>query len=254
MDPNAATEYLQSIAASAAAGRLIYLGLGRRFPALLAYAFFVAVLNFAFGAIDRYSKLYFWTYIAIGPLENIFSILVVRELLNVMFEHYPGIRTVVRWALYLGIVLSTGTSVALTKLFWNTGARHRTKWRLLYFEVVQRSIVFTLVVVIIAILFVLSKYPLRLSRNTYLSYAFFSGLFLTEAVRLLIDGMTRALYTDLVDWTASVTIALCLGSWAFLLRPEPAPAARVAFSTPREDQLLHQLDSLNQIMSRAARR
>jgi hypothetical protein len=128
MDPNAATEFLQSAAAIAAIGRLIYLGLGRRFPALLAYASFVAVLNFAYGVMARSSKSYFWTYVAIGPFENIFSILVVRELLTMMFHNYPGIRTAVRWAMYLGIVLSTGTSVALTRFFWNTGAGHRTKW------------------------------------------------------------------------------------------------------------------------------
>jgi hypothetical protein len=202
----------------------------------------------------RSSKSYFWTYVAIGPFENIFSILVVRELLTMMFHNYPGIRTVVRWAMYLGIVLSTGASVALTRFFWNTGAGHRTKWGLLYFEVAQRSIVFSLAVVIVAILFVLSKYPLHLGRNTYFSCAFFSALFLSDAVRLLIDGMTRALYTDFVDWTASAFIALCLGSWALLLRPEPVPVKRIAFSTPQEDHLLRQLDSLNQLMSRAAKR
>jgi hypothetical protein len=175
-------------------------------------------------------------------------------LLTLTFDNYPGIRTVGRWALYAGIALSVGTSLAMTRFFWNTGAKGRQKWGLFYFEITQRSIVFSLVVVIVAILFVLSKYPLHLGRNTYVSCAFFSALFLSEAATLLLDSTTRVLHNDLVDLIESIFIALCLGSWAFMLRPAVAPIARVAFSTPQEDHLLQQLDSLNQLMSRAAKR
>lgn len=204
--------------------------------------------------MDRFAKAYFWTYVAVGSWENIFSILVVREILTAMFDNYPGIRTVGRWAMYVGIATSAGASLALTKFFWNTGASGRHKWGLFYLEVIQRSIVFSLVVVILAILFVLSKYPLHLGRNTYVSCVAFSALFLSEAARLLLDSTARVLHIDFVDQIESVFIALCLGSWAFLLRPEPVPAARVAFSTPQEDHLLQQLDSLNRLMSRAAKR
>ncbi|MGA2716343.1 MAG: hypothetical protein ABSG41_24880 [Bryobacteraceae bacterium] len=171
-----------------------------------------------------------------------------------MFDNYPGIRTVGRWAMYAGIAISASTSLALTKFLWNTGAKGRHKWGLFYLEITQRSIVFSLVVVIVAILFVLSKYPLHLGRNTYISCIAFSALFLSEAARLLLDSTARVLHIDFVDQAESVIIALCLGTWAFMLQPETVPAARVAFSTPREDQLLHQLDSLNQIMTRAARK
>ena len=91
----------------------------------------------------------------------------------------------------------------LTRFFWNTGAHGRQKWGVFYFEVAQRSIVFSLAVVIIAIIFVLSKYPLHLGRNTYVSCAFFSVLFLSEAVQLFVDAMMRELYNRYVDWTAS---------------------------------------------------
>ena len=256
MDPTTATDLLESVAAGSAGGRLIYLGLGKQFPALLGFVIFVAVLNFAYGVMDRFSRPYFWTYVAIEPLEYIFRILVVRELLTVMFDNYPGIRTVGRWAMYAGIAVSAGASVALTRFFWNAGASGRHKWGLFYMEVTQRSVVFTLVAVIVAILFVLSKYPLHLSRNTYVSCAFFSALFLSEAAALLLDSTARVLHVDLVDQAESVFIALCLGSWALMLQPQsaPAPVARVAFSNPQEDHLLQQLASLNQLMSRAAKR
>jgi len=253
MDPTTATDFLQSVAAGGAAGRLIYLRLEKQFPALLSYFVYIAILTFAYGVMDRHSKLYFWTYVAVGPLENVFSILVVRELLTVMFDDYPGIRTVGRWATYISIVFAVGASLALTKFFWHSGP-HRAKWGIYYVEVSQRSIVFTLAVVILAILFVLSKYPLRLGKNTYVSVACFSALFLSEAVRLLLDSLAPHFYNHLVDGVEAILISACLASCALLLQPQTAPATRVAFSTPQEEHLLQQLNSLNQLMSRAAKR
>lgn len=253
MDPISATDFLQSVAACSAAGRLIYLGLGRQFPALFSYAVYIAVLTFAYGVMDRHSKLYFWTYVLIGPLENIFSFLVVRELVALIFKNYPGIRTVGRWAMYAAIALATGTSLALTGFFWHSGP-HRVRWGIYNLEVSQRSIVFTLAFVILAILFALSKYPLHLGANTYVSTICFSALFLSETVRLLLDSLAPHFYNHLVDGVEAVFTAGCFASLALLLQPKSAPVARVAFATPNEEHLLHQLDSLNQLMSRAAKR
>ena len=253
MDPTAATDFLQSAAAGSAGGRLIYLGLGRRLPALLSYLVFIAILTFLYGVIDRFSKLYFWIYVFLAPLENIFSILVVRELLTLMFKDYPGIRTVGRWAMYAGIVVSAGTSLALTKFFWNTGAQGRRKWGIFYFEITQRSIVFSLVVVIFAILFVLSKYPLNLSRNTYVSCIFFSALFLSEAARLLLDSMARVACTTIsvdqgeaiLDRALSLQLGISAAAGSGLRFP------RTAVPTPQEDHLLQQLEALNKMMARS---
>ncbi len=110
-------------------------------------------------------------------------------------------------------------------------------------------------VVIATILFFLSKYPLHLGRNTYVSSAFFSVLFLSDAARLLIDSLAPSLYVHSVDRTEGVIISLCLAGWVALLQPETARSL-VPAGVPslHEGQLLQQLDSLNQLMSRAARR
>jgi hypothetical protein len=253
MDARVAEEFLESSAAVVAVGRLISLKLVRRFPALVAYLSLLAVSNTIYGILSPQSRQYFWVYVALVPFECILGIIAVRELVALIFKNYPGIRTVGRWAMYAGVVLATGVSLALTKFFWQSGA-HRAKWGVYYLEVSQRSIVFTLAVVILAILFALSKYPLHLGKNTYVSIAFFSALFLSEAVGLLVDSLASHFYNHFVDEVELVFISACLAGWALLLQPEAAPVARVAFSTLQEDQLLHQLDSLNQFMSRAAKR
>jgi hypothetical protein len=255
MDPHAATEFLESAAATAAVGRLIYLGLGKRFPALLAYLSLLAVSNFVYGILDWTSGLYFWTYLCIVPLDCLLSILAVRELLTLVFDDYAGIRTVGRWSMYAGLGLAMAGSVALTRISWNHAAHGRAYSHFFYWQISQRSVVFTLAVVIVSILFVLSKYPMHLNRNTRVSSAFFSVLFLSEAVRLAVDSLAPYLRNPYVDWGQSIFIAVCLASWAALLERETTQIrARVTFPTPDEGHLLKQLESLNQLMGRAARR
>jgi hypothetical protein len=254
MDLHLAEEFFESAAASLAIGRLTQLRLLARFPGLAAYLSLIAVSHFIGGILPPQSLQYFWFYIGLIPVECLLGIFAVRELIALIFSNYPGIRTVGRWALYGGIAFSVSTSLLLTKVFWYSGAHPRSKWGVFYFEAAQRSIVFSLVLAIAAVLFVLSRYPLHLGRNTYVSCGFFSIMFLVEAAQLLIDSTTRVLYNHAVDAAGTLFISACLLSWASLLQPQAAPVKQAAFTTAQEDQLLQQLDSLNRLMTRAARR
>jgi hypothetical protein len=255
MSPHAATELILAGAAVAAVTRLAQLNLARRFPALIAYLVFLAVENLGYGLLNSASEFYFWTYIALEPLECVFGIVAVRELFALTFNEYPGIRTVGRWVMYAGVTLALGISLLLTGFFWSSRAMVRADAWLYYVEVSQRSIFFPLAFVIATILLFLSRYPLHLSRDTLVSSAFFSVIFLSETVGLLIDSLAPKLYNLHVDWAESVFMSICLAGWAFLLKPEPRTApAQIRFSSPDEDHLLQQLDALNQLMTRAARR
>jgi hypothetical protein len=176
---NAATELLQAAGAAAAVARLIYFNLSPRFPALLGYLIFLAVIDLVFGLQKQTSGPYFWSYLILEPLKCVFSVLAVREILSLAFDDYPGIRTVGRWVMYAGVALALGISLLLTGFFWASAAVGRAHSRLFYFEVSQRSIVFSLAVVIVVILFFLSKYPLHLNKNTLVSSAFFSAVLLS---------------------------------------------------------------------------
>ena len=225
-----------------------------RFPALFAYLLLVGLIYLSFGLLHPASDSYFWSYVILESLKWIFSIFAIRELFALTFHRYPGIRTVGRWATYGAVFLALAIALLATRLFWGRGPGGRSA-DLFYFEVSQRSVVFTLAFVIASILLFLSKYPLRLSRNTLVSSVFFSVLFLSEASQLLIDSLSPGLFNSYADWAEVIFVIVCLLTWAALLRPEPAGAPeRIKFSTPREDHLLQQLDALNQMMTRAARR
>lgn len=251
MGPQVITEICQAGAAAIAAARLTSLRLGDTFPALLTYLVFDALTSLIFASLSPRSRAYFWVYIVSLVLEDAVSILAVRELVSLIFERYPGIRTLGRWTVYGGIVFAASTSLGAAR-FLSSAYPHR-KWGLYYFQFAHRSVVFSLAIAIVAILFVLSKYPLSLGRNTYVSSAFFSAIFLSDALRLAIDSLTPQFFNHYADWTEAFIITGCLAAWAVMLRPEPAPAARVSFPTPVEERLLHQLDALNQLVTRAAR-
>jgi hypothetical protein len=246
---------LTAAAAATTVTRLTCLNLAKKFPALFAYLTFIAVMTLGYGILKQNSALYFWTYIVLEPLESVFSIFAVRELFTLTFNDYPGIRTVGRWAMYIGVALALGVSLLVTGFFWSSAASGRAHSHLFYFEVSQRSIVFTLAIAIATILIFLSKYPLHLSRNTVISGAFFGAWFLSDAARLLIDSLAPKLYNHYVDGAEAAFVATCLLGWAVLLKPEPMKSpVRVIFTAPNEEHLLRQLNSLNQLLAKAARR
>jgi len=245
---------IESAAATFAVGRLIRLRLINRFPALFGFLSLLALFAGLFAVVSPRAPSYFWMYVLYLPLQNVLSMMAVRELFALVFDDYPGIQTVGRWAMYAGILLSVASSAAIAGIFWRGGAGKRDSF-LFYLEVVQRSVVFSLALVIVTILFVLSRYPLHLGRNTYFSSFFFSLLFLSDAVRLLIDSLSLGLYNVYVDWSEDFIIATLLSFWAVLLRPERAAGlSRVSVSTPGETHLLAQLESLNEFLDSAGRR
>lgn len=251
MDPRQAAELIQAAGAAVAAARLLQLGLSKQYPAILRYLLFLSAINLVFGLENYVSCAYFYSYVFLEPLKCILSVIAVRELFAVIFRNYPGIRTVGRWAIYGGTILALSISFAAT--LGSRGGPGRSK--IFYFEMGQRTIVFSLAVVTGMILLSLSRYPLRLRGNTTISSIFFGALFLSDAGRLLIDSFALYLHNHYVDETESVFTAMCLVAWAALLKSEDeSEPARVVFSTPREEHLLQQLTALNRMMARAARR
>jgi hypothetical protein len=254
MDGHIVREFVQSTAALVALTRLTYVKQAKQFRALAWYLGVLCVYNLLAGGLSPRSTTYFWYYVGMIPVESAAGIFAIRELIALIFANYPGIRTVGRWTLYAGIGLSAGTSLAFTRFVWYSGPHPRSKWGLFYIETAQRSIIFSLAIAIIAILFVLSKYPLNLGRNTYLSCGFFSAIFLIQAAELLVDSSKRLLFSELAETAAAISISACLFAWASLLRVQTASAPRIAVPTADQDRLLHQLESLNSLMTRAARR
>jgi hypothetical protein len=158
--------------------------------------------------------------------------------------------------MYTGTALALVVSLFLTGFFWEIGAAGRAHSLYIYYvEISKRSVLFSLAVVIVTVLVFISRYPLHLPLQTRVCGLFFSAFVLSEAARLLFDSTMPRLINSYVDRAESVFAMICLFSWAVFLRrenTETAPLVRV--SSQREDHLLQQLNSLNDLMARAARR
>jgi hypothetical protein len=251
MDPQSPADLTQAAAAAVAAARLVQLRLTGLFPALLSYVAFLALLNASLGLQKRDSSSYFYTYVSLEAVKCAVGIMAVREPFALIFDKYPGLRTAGRWAMYVGVTAAAGISLLTT--IW-TGGAHGSK-DLFYFEVSERWVTCTLALVIVAILWFISRYPLHLGRNTLFSCAFFSAIFLSDAFRLLLDSLAPRLHSSYVDLSESAFECICLISWAVLLRrpddkalPPPAPPSA------REEHLLGQLEALNELMTHVSRR
>lgn len=245
----------EGITAAIAALRLISLGLANRFSALLTWLVAESAINFLFGTLDPSTALYFWMYFTLEPAKCVFEVLAVRELFALVFAGYPGIRSGGRWVMYAAIGISLSISAGVTASLWTGTASGRSFSHLYYLQTTQRSVLFGLTIVIVTILVFLSKYPLHLSRNILVSSACFSILFLSEALEQFIDVLQPNLRLLSVDYGESYFMAFCLLAWALLLRPESEyKPQKISFSTPQEERLLAQLNALNQLMTRSARR
>ena len=248
MDANRIANFLESATAALTVGRLIQLKLVWRFPSLVAWLTAIACGVFALSFISQQSPLYFRMWLVVVPVENIFGVIAVRELFALVFRDYPGIRSVGRWGMYGGLVVAASGSIAFRR------TTERGSLLLFNAEVLQRSVVFSLAVVILLILFFLSRYPLRLSQNTYIFSSFFSAIFLSEALRLLVDSFDLRLNNPAVDLIEAIFVSICMVLWASLMQHADTPVPeRVRFSSPQEDHLLEQLASLNHMLSRAGR-
>ena len=243
----------QAAAAAFAAARLLHFRLRHRFPLLFSYLIISAALYAVFSTLSIKSNAYYWTYIAAQPISWCAAALAVREMFALIFRNYPGLQTVGRWTFYAALTLSVALSVVLVQTLTAGGARNSNLLR--YELILDRSIEVTLTLSIAILMLILSRYPLHLDRNTYVASGFFSAIFLALGAVKLLDSLATHLYIDFVDRAEVIFCAVCFVGWGLMLRPaeKPAPARAVA-DKPREAELLQQLDSLNQILSRSSRR
>jgi len=244
----------QAAAAAFAAARLLHFRLLGRYPVLFSYLIVSTVLSAVFSVLSVKSHVYYLAYIAAQPVAWCAAALAVREMFALIFRDYPGLQTAGRWALYVALGLSVAVSIVITRTFHSSSGAPSSQ-QLVYVLWLDRSIGFTLTVTIGILMLFLSRYPLHLDRNTYVASGFFSAMFLAMGAVKLLDSISKDLYLVYADYAEVAFAAVCFAGWGIMLRPAEQPAqARPVINKPREAELLQQLESLNQILSRSVRR
>jgi hypothetical protein len=247
----------KAAAAGYAAGRLLYFRMVRQFPLLFSYVVSVCLYAIVGSALAHTSKTYFWVFMIVEPFVFCVAALSVREIFTLIFRDYPALRTGGRWTLYVALALSIGVSLLLLRAPWAGESRND---HLLFYELAfDRMIHFTLTMVIVMQMYILSHYPLRLDRNVYVVSGFFSVMFLAQSGVRLVDSLSPHLFVHEADYGEVIFSGLCFVGWGMMLRSSTIAAARgvrtrVQGDPQREAELLLQLESLNAMLSRSGRR
>ena len=239
----------QAAAAAYAAVRLLHFGLRRRFPFLFVYLLLVAADLLPALLFPLNSHIYYVLYIGLMPALWCAQGLAAREMFSLIFRDYPGIQSTGRWAVYVALSLAVVISVTVA-FAWKGQHTNYSYYQL----ILDRSVDFSLAVIVVALMTSLSRYPLRLDRNTLVSSAFFGGIFMTEAAAKLLDSLSRDLFVRTVDFIQVGIAALCFAGWGIFL--QPAGASKRSEKTPNTDheiKLLHELETINRLLSRAGR-
>lgn len=196
---------------------------------------------------------YFYTFIVVEPLLNVAYLLMVWELFSVIFRDYAGLRSLSRWV--MGGAAALGAGFSLVMLGVVATQPHLKTWvpRLAVFE---RTVTSALVVFIIILLFFISRYPIKLSRNSIVQSLLCSLWFLIDATYCLLWAVLPSRYSLQLDNIQIAAQGLMFLSWATLLsqagQQQPGRVRR-NISPEREKALIGELDALNDSLMRAGR-
>lgn len=239
-------EWVALIGSALIAAKLYQSGLYSRYRVFFAYILFrLPFCSFVLLA-DVKSHSYFYVWILTEPLTWFFYICVVLEFCRLVLARHKGLYTCGKWAMYLGMAISV--TLSLVSLIPHFKLAISKQSRLMHIVMAtDRGITFCLAIFLLLMLFLLSRYPVPLSRNLILHAALYTIFFLGNTLNVILSTVFGVhLYTE-IDTGLTVISAGCVLAWLFFLNPK---GEEVRVNIPRfrpehEERVLYQLDALN---------
>lgn len=222
------------------------------FASYLAYrvARGIALHGFRYG-----TNAYAWAFFISEPLFWLAYILVVLELYSLVLRNYPGIATLGRWVLTGGLFASILISgISLQADFSNPGEKYPV---ILYFSVIERGVIFSLVVFLLLITGFLVSYPVPLSRNVIVHSMVCSLYFLSTTAGLLVRNITGHQVTAGINLALLAASLTCVVAWIAALSPAGEGRTivlRHIWRPEQQQRLMDQLSAINSTLLRTARR
>lgn len=207
------------------------------------------------------SSAYFYAWVFTEPIALILYVWVVLELCRLVLERHRGLYTLGRWAMYVGMGLSVGLSVlSLMAKIRRAPPQHKavtaTTSILNYFYATDRGVTFCLAIFLLLMLFLMSRYPVPLSRNLVLHSSLYTVFFLSNTLSVILSSVFGYKLYETID-TGLMAISIgCLVCWLLFLKPkgEDVRMTIPQFGPEHEERLLLQLDSLNTTLLKVSRK
>jgi hypothetical protein len=242
--------------------KLLKTNLKDRYRAFFWY-FVFRIVNGLLGLIlPVKSAAYFYCWIISTPIIWVFYVLVVRELYGLVLERHKGMYTLGRWLMYFSVVLSAGLSLSSFLLRLPKAPVQRSQWLVLkgsvlgYIVAINRGITFSLAILLVLMVFLLSLYAVTLSRNVKIHTALFACLFLSNSIGAVLHSVFGLRLYDAVDTGLMGISSLCTLAWFFLLTPKGEEVRRElpTLGPNDEGRILYQLDALNSTLMKVAKK
>jgi len=235
-------------------GRLTQLGLYRVYPFFFASLCIPVVLQSSVLLYGAGSFVYFWCYAVAQPIRNILYILIVWELFSVIFRNYAGLRSLSRW------VMGIAAGVALFGFVLTITAGGSVFRGSAYIRALirfERGVALGLVIFIIIMLYFISRYPIRLPRNSVVLCMLYSIWFLGDAGILLASSlMSSANGVRIINNVLAVFEIACYLGWTLLLSKSgefQETRVRRELTPEHEKVLIGELNAMNELLLRAGR-
>jgi hypothetical protein len=246
-------EWVSLLGSALIAAKLYHSGLYRQYRVFFAYILFRVPFSSFVLLADVRSPGYFYVWVLTEPLTWLFYICVVLEFCRLVLTRHKGLYTMGKWAIYIGMAISVALSVLSLLPRFKVAMPQRSRV-MNYVLATDRGVTFCLAIFLLLMLFLLSRYPVPLSRNLILHAALYTVFFLSNTLNVILSSVFGVhLYTE-IDTALSGVSALCVLAWLFLLNPggEEVRLNITHFRPEQEARILYQLDNLNSTLLKVA--
>jgi hypothetical protein len=190
--------------------RLWNAGLHRVYPYFFGYLLADFIEEAIFWAIPYRSRSYVYFWLVSEGIDACFYALIVSELYKIVLRDLPGIASISRRYLKVTLAIAIATSLLLLRLEEAPANVVST------FLVIERAIVFSVVIFILLVTAFLVYYPISLNRNVVAYSVGYAVYFLCKATGLFIRTLGHYVLREINTILIAVSAA-CLVFWAITL-------------------------------------
>jgi hypothetical protein len=228
--------------------------LSRRYRFFSLYLLFEILCAALLIMVNQRSTTYALIWICSKPLSWVLSLLVLLEIYALVMAQYPGIASLMRWAVGIAALLALVLSVSSLSLDFQNP--HEQYPLLRYSFAVQRTVDATQALSVLAALLFMAQFPVRLCRNVIAHCLLFSGMAGTEAGCLFARNWLGADFNPLTNLFMTSGTMLCLLCWIWFVNRQGEEAEQVVgpmCSPEMELRLLKYLHACNEMLVRSGR-
>jgi hypothetical protein len=240
------------------AGLLVHLLVARLYRSYL-WFFVLICLEFARGVavlpVDPKKNLFAWYFLVTEPVKWFLFILVVLELYSLALKGHAGIATLGRWAMTIAVLVAVGVSALTLSADLSRPARRFPI--LVYYSVIERGLMFSLILFLLVITAFLVWFPIAVRRNVVLHASVFSFFFLSSAMALFVRNVAGYELTRTISTVLLFVHNACYLLWiAFLGKrgEETVVVVRRRWDADDEAHLEQQLDAVNAFLLKTTRK